>query len=200
MNIAVLDGAAFQPGSRCDQGVRLETEELTMPDLVRGPRIAIIGGGVGGLAAGACLHRAGLTATIYEQAPALTEVGAGLVVAPNAARLLRSLDVMEGFLDRALQLDWGWEFRRWADGTVLSVEQLSGVCDELYGEGTYVIHRAKLLDTVKSAVPAECIRLGARCPAVEPAPDGALLHFADGSRVEADIVIGADGGHYVVGG
>jgi salicylate hydroxylase len=169
-----------------------------MPDLARGPRIAIIGGGIGGLAAGAFLHRAGLTATIYEQAPALTEVGAGLVVAPNAVRLLRRLDVMEQFLGRALQLDWGWEFRRWADGTVLSVEQLSGVCEELYGESTYVMHRADLLDTVKTAVPGEWIRLGSRCTGVDAAPDGALLHFADGSRAEADIVIGADGVHSVI--
>lgn len=87
-----------------------------MPDLVHGPRIAIIGGGIGGLAAGAFLRRAGLTATVYEQAPALAEVGAGLVVAPNAVRLLRRLDVMERFLRRAVPLDWGWEFRRWADG------------------------------------------------------------------------------------
>ncbi|MCX4703755.1 FAD-dependent monooxygenase [Streptomyces sp. NBC_01373] len=171
-----------------------------MPALVHGPRIAIIGGGIGGLAAGAFLRRAGLTATVYEQAPALAEVGAGLVVAPNAARLLRRLDVMEQFLRRAVPLDWGWEFRRWTDGSVLSVEKLSGVCERLYGERTYVVHRADLFDTLRTAVPGEWIRLGARCTAVDPGPDGALLRFADGSQVEADIVIGADGVHSVVRG
>jgi salicylate hydroxylase len=79
-----------------------------------------------------------LTATVYEQAPALTEVGAGLVMAPNAVRLLRRLGVMERLLRRAVPLDWGWEFRRWEDGSVLSVEKLSGVCERLYGERTYV--------------------------------------------------------------
>ncbi|WP_327138493.1 FAD-dependent monooxygenase (plasmid) [Streptomyces sp. NBC_01340] len=171
-----------------------------MPDLVHGPRIAIIGGGIGGLAACAFLRRAGLTATVYEQAPALAEVGAGLVVAPNAVRLLRRLDVMERFLRRAVPLDWGWEFRRWADGGVLSVEKLSGVCERLYGERTYAVHRADLLGAVRSAVPHEGIRLGARCTSVEPRPDGALLRFADGSQVEADVVIGADGVHSVVRG
>ncbi|MGW4912789.1 FAD-dependent monooxygenase [Streptomyces sp. NPDC004270] len=169
-----------------------------MPTLAHGPRIAIIGGGIGGLSAAAFLRRAGLTATVYEQAPALTEVGAGLVVAPNAVRLLRRLGVMERFLRRAVPLDWGWEFRRWADGGVLSVEKLSGACERLYGERTYVTHRADLLDTVKAAVPGEWIRLGARCTAVEPNPDGALLRLADGSRVQADVVIGADGVHSVV--
>ncbi|WP_181801196.1 FAD-dependent monooxygenase [Streptomyces shenzhenensis] len=169
-----------------------------MPTHVPGPRIAVVGGGIGGLAAAAFLHRAGLTATVHEQAPALAEVGAGLVVAPNAVRLLRRLGVMPHFTRQAVPLDWGWEFRRWADGSVLSVEKLSGVCERLYGERTYVIHRADLLDTVKAAVPGDWIRLGARCTAVEPRPDGALLHFADGSRAEADIVIGADGVHSVV--
>ncbi|WP_330293095.1 FAD-dependent monooxygenase [Streptomyces sp. NBC_00576] len=171
-----------------------------MPALVHGPRIAIVGGGIGGLAAAAFLHRAGLTARVHEQASALTEVGAGLVVAPNAVRLLRRLGVMERFLRRAVPLDWGWEFRRWADGGVLSVEKLSVVCERLYDERTYVTHRADLLDAIRSAVPGEWIRLGARCTGVEAGPDGALLRFADGSRAEADVVIGADGVHSVVRG
>ncbi|WP_236670089.1 FAD-dependent monooxygenase [Streptomyces antimycoticus] len=171
-----------------------------MPDFVRGPRIAVVGGGIGGLAAGAFLRRAGLTATVYEQAPALKEVGAGLVVAPNAVRLLRRLDVVERFLRRAVPLDWGWEFRRWADGSVLSVEKLSGVCERLYGERTYVVHRADLLDTLKAAVPGGWIRLGARCTAIEAGSDSVLLRFADGSRAEADVVVGADGVHSVVHG
>ncbi|GAA3985688.1 FAD-dependent monooxygenase [Streptomyces plumbiresistens] len=165
---------------------------------VPGPRIAIVGGGIGGLAAAAFLRRAGLRATVYEQASALGEVGAGLVVAPNAVRLLRRLGVMEQFLRRAVPLEWGWEFRRWADGRVLSVEQLSGVCERLYGERTYAVHRAGLLDTVKAAVPGDWIRLGARCTSVDESPDSVQLRFADGRRIEADVVIGADGVHSVV--
>ena len=169
-----------------------------MPVTMPGPRIAVVGGGIGGLAAGAFLRRAGLTATVYEQAPALTEVGAGLVMAPNAVRLLRRLGVMDRFLHRAVPLDWGWEFRRWTDGTVLSVEKLSGVCERLYGEATYVVHRADLLDSLRAAVPGEWVRLGARCTAVEARKDVVQLRFADGSHAEADIVIGADGVHSVV--
>src|SRR5262249_57489053 len=59
-------------------------------------RVAVVGGGIGGLAAAAFLRRAGLAATVYEQASALGEVGAGLVVAPNAARLLRRLPAGAG--------------------------------------------------------------------------------------------------------
>ncbi|MFF7640087.1 FAD-dependent monooxygenase [Streptomyces canus] len=172
-----------------------------MPALPHGPRIAVVGAGIGGLAAAGFLRRAGLTATVHEQASVLTEVGAGLVAAPNVVRLLRRLDVMEPFLRRAVVLERAWEFRRWADGSVLSVEKLTGVCERLYGERTYVLHRADLLDTLRSAVPGEWIRLGARCTSVDETDgDGVVLRFADGTLVEADVVIGADGMHSVVRG
>src|SRR6266536_2186106 len=84
------------------------------------PRAAIVGGGIGGVAAAAFLRRAGLPTVVYEQAPALSEVGAGLVLAPNAVRILRRLGVMDQLAGRAVPLEVGWEFRRWAAGQVLS--------------------------------------------------------------------------------
>jgi salicylate hydroxylase len=164
------------------------------------PRIVIVGGGIGGLAAAGFLHLAGLPATVYEQAPEVREVGAGLVVAPNAARLLRRLGVMERFLDRAVPLDTGWEFRRWDDGRILSAENLVDSCERLYGERTYTVHRADLLAVVKSALPEGAIRLGMQCTGIRVQAGGAEVAFADGSRVEADVVIGADGVHSVVRG
>lgn len=161
-------------------------------------RIAIVGGGIGGLAAAAFLHRAGLRATVYEQAPRLTEVGAGLVMAPNAVRLLRRLGVMPRFLAAAVPLEVGWEFRRWEDGRVLSAEDLTGVCERLYDERCYTIHRADLLDVVKSAVPDGWVRLGARCTGITPRGDSVRLDFDDGTQADSDVVIGADGVHSVV--
>jgi salicylate hydroxylase len=160
--------------------------------------IAIVGGGIGGLAAAAFLHRAGLTATVYEQAGRLGDVGAGVVVAPNAARLLRALGVLDKFGERAVPLETGWEFRRWQDGTVLSAEDLATKCERLYGERTYTAHRADLLDAVRRAVPAASVRLGRRCVALERHDRGGALTFEDGERVEADVVIGADGIHSLV--
>ncbi len=63
------------------------------------PHVAIVGGGIGGVAAAAFLQRAGMPA--IEHAAELKEVGAGLVLAPNAVRLLRRLGVMDKLLDRA---------------------------------------------------------------------------------------------------
>jgi salicylate hydroxylase len=160
--------------------------------------IAIIGGGIGGLAAAAFLRRAGLPATVYEQASQLGEVGAGVVVAPNAARLLRALGVLGVFEERAVRLETGWEFRRWQDGSVLSSEDLATKCEELYGERTYTAHRADLLDVIARAVPDGDVRLGKRCVAVGLGGPRRTLRFADGETAEADVVIGADGIHSLV--
>lgn len=162
------------------------------------PRIAIVGGGIGGLATAAFLRRRGLPATVYEQAARLTEVGAGLVVAPNAARLLRRLGVLRELGERAVRLDTGWEFRRWQDGTVLSAENLTTACERLYGEHTYTVHRADLLRVIQSRVPARDVRLGAKCVGLDDGGGAVRLRFADGQSVEADVVIGADGIHSTV--
>ena len=162
------------------------------------PRIAIVGGGIGGLAAAAFLHRQGVPAAVYEQAARLTEVGAGLVVAPNLARLMRQLGVLDDLRECAVQLDTGWEFRRWADGTVLSSENLAESCERLYGEHTYTMHRADLLRVIQSAVPAESVKLGRKCVGLDSSGDGLLLRFADGRPAEVDVVIGADGIHSTV--
>jgi salicylate hydroxylase len=164
------------------------------------PRIAIVGGGIGGLAAAAFLRRAGLEATVYEQASQLKEIGAGVVVAPNAARLLRALGVLGEFAAKAVRLETGWEFRRWQDGSVLSAEDLGTQCERRFGEHTYTAHRADLLDVLKSVVAAGSVRLGMRCVALDAAGgDGPVgLTFASGEKAEADIVIGADGIHSIV--
>ena len=154
----------------------------------------MVGGGIGGLATAAFLARAGLRSTVYEQARELKEVGAGLVIAPNLARLLRELDALPA---TAVPLDIGWEFRRWQDGTVLSSEDLRESCQALYGERTYTVHRADLLAALASAVPAGTVRLGKRCVSVELG-SRAHLRFDDGSAAYADVVIGADGVHSAV--
>ncbi|MFI1031251.1 FAD-dependent monooxygenase [Streptomyces sp. NPDC020951] len=164
------------------------------------PRIAVLGGGVGGLATAGFLRRAGLPSTVYEQAPRLTEVGAGVLVAPNAARQLRRLKVLDVFRERAVRLDTGWEFRRWQDGTVLSSEDLSAACERLYGEHTYTVHRADLLTALMSSVPDDSVRHGHECIGLDHEGDAPRLHFTHGRQAEADVVIGADGIHSVVRG
>jgi salicylate hydroxylase len=83
---------------------------------------------------------------------------------------------------------------------VLSAEDLSSACERLYGEQTYTVHRADLLEVLKSAVPRQSVRLGKRCVNVSIAGGAAVMRFADGEVAEADVAIGADGVHSVVRG
>ncbi|MGH3279936.1 MAG: FAD-dependent monooxygenase [Trebonia sp.] len=161
-------------------------------------RVAIVGGGLGGLAAAGFLRRVGVSAVVYEQARQLREVGAGIMVPPNAASMLRRLGVLAAFRERAVRLDTGWEFRRWQDGTVLSAMNLAASAARRYGDDMYTVHRADLLDAVKRAVPADAVKLGKRLDAFSASRAGISLGFADGERAEADVLIGADGIHSVI--
>jgi salicylate hydroxylase len=163
-------------------------------------RIAVVGGGICGLAAAGFLRRAGLSVTVYEQATQISEIGAGLVVPPNAVRLVRRLGGFGRLRDVAVPLEVGWEFRRWQDGTVLFAQRLGGDCERLFGEPCFTAHRADLLDILLAAAGEPAPRLGARCVAVRRRPehDDVELAFADGSAAVADVVIGADGTHSVV--
>jgi len=158
----------------------------------------VVGGGIGGLAAAAFLHRAGLPATVYEQAPALSELGAGLVVAPNAARLLRRLPSESGLERTGGALESGWEFRRWADGSVLFAQQLGEVCTRRYGEHTWTMHRTDLLEVLRSALPREAIEVGRHCTGATQDADAVTLTFSPGGPVRADVVVAADGIHSVL--
>ncbi len=161
-------------------------------------RVAIVGCGLGGLAAAGFLHQAGVPVTVYEQARALREVGAGIMVPPNAARMLARLGVLGRLRERAIQLDTGWEFRRWRDGSVLSAQDLAGQAEARYGEHLYTAHRADLLDAIRSAVPDDAIRLGSRLEGFCADAAGVILHFAGGEQARADVLIGADGIHSLV--
>lgn len=171
---------------------------MSTPETTRPVKVAIVGGGIGGLSAAVLLLQQGHDVTVFEQAREIKEVGAGLVMAPNAVRLLRRMGALDRFLATAVRLEHGWEFRRWDNGTVLSVENLNTRCRELYGEHTYVSHRADLLTAIGELLPAERLRLGSRVADVAQDADGVTLSLEDGTVHTAEILIGADGVHSVV--
>lgn len=157
-------------------------------------RIAIVGAGIGGLAAAALLRRAGHDVTVYEQAPAFARVGAGIQMAPNAMKVLRRIGVEErlcrvGFRsERALS-------REWDSGRTTSDLPLGDDVERRFGAPYLFLHRADLHAALASVVPAEAVRLNARVTGITQDPAGVTLRFADGSEVRADVVIGADGVH-----
>ncbi len=162
-------------------------------------RIAIVGGGLGGLAAALFLRQAGADATVYEQASELREVGAGIVVSPNMVRPLARLGLAAPLEEFAVRLEAAWEFRRWEDGRVLSVQPMGEECEKLYGAHCYVVHRADLMSLFRQSLPAEVLRLDHRCVGVEQDGKVVELSFVNraGQRTQAvaDAVIGADGIH-----
>src|ERR1700730_19086254 len=169
-------------------------EEHRMP---RAPRIAIIGGGIGGLAAALALERRGAEVTVYEQSPVHGEIGAGLNLTPNAVKALRALG-----LDAEIEaIGWGSEFlmiRSWKSGRFISHVR-RGDYRQKFGAPNLTVHRADLLDVLRGALRTTEIRLGKRAVAVEAGNRGAAVRFADGSTIEGDIAVGADGSHWVWG-
>src|SRR5882724_2841434 len=98
-------------------------------------RVAVIGGGIGGLTAALSLRRAGFEVDVYEQAPELTQIGGGINMGPNAARILRRLGLAAG-LDREGVRPLFTHQRRWQDGRTLQLAPLNPLCEELYGART----------------------------------------------------------------
>jgi salicylate hydroxylase len=165
-------------------------------------RIAIIGAGLGGLATALFLRQAGLNPIVYEHANELREVGAGIVVSPNMVRPLHKLGLADKLAAFAVRLEAAWEFRRWKDGQVLSVQPMGQECVRLYGADCYVAHRADLLTLLLQPLPRDLLRLDHRCVGVEQDDSEAQLTFVNrnGARMTAtaDVVIGADGIHSAV--
>lgn len=165
--------------------------------MTRTPTVAIIGGGIGGLAAGLALHLRGVEAVVYEQSAALGEIGAGINLTPNALKALRALGVENEAIDIGYQAETQW-IRSYRSGRVISRQDRTGDIIERFGASFLSIHRADLLDILAAAFPDSQVRLDASCVGVETRGDVAVARFADGAEIEADIVIGADGIHSAV--
>jgi len=159
-------------------------------------RVAIIGGGIGGLAAARALSRRGIEVRIYEAAPELREIGAGVALGPNAMKVLRSLDLEDDVRAVAGRSEWALT-RNGRTGRVISRTSRAQQAD-LFGSAAATVHRADLLDVLAHSLPSHIVTLGARCTGVEPDGEVAVAHFQDGTEVEADLVVGADGIHSAV--
>jgi salicylate hydroxylase len=159
--------------------------------------IAIVGAGIGGLTAAVALRRAGFDVDVYEQAPALTEVGGGINLGPNAARVLYRLGLGDA-LDREAVRPVGIHQRRWQDGRTLQRAPLNPRCEELYGAPHLTVHRADLLSIIASGFPDARIHLGHRLVGVTDRGDRVEARFENGARVTADVLVGADGIHSAV--
>ncbi len=156
------------------------------------PKVTIVGAGLGGLTAAAACVRAGIEVTVCEQAPELGEIGAGINLTPNVLRALRHLDLDEKVLSHAFRPE-RHVFRNWKSGRVLFHARVKGEYERHFGAPVCNVHRADLHAVLKGAVPESVLRLGAECVAVRRNTDSAIVTLRDGTEIESDIVIGADG-------
>jgi salicylate hydroxylase len=155
------------------------------------PSVVIVGGGIGGLFAANALIAQGLTVSIYEQAPALGEIGAGVFITPNSARHLQRVGLGPSVEKWGARVGAGSQYFR-HDGAPIAPVQ---VTDSSGWNATFGMHRADLVDMLAQALPAGVVHTGKRGVACEQTADTARVTFADGTTVEADVVIAADGIH-----
>ncbi|ARN81699.1 FAD-dependent monooxygenase [Methylocystis bryophila] len=159
--------------------------------------VVVAGAGIGGLAAALCLARAGKRVALFEKAPKIEEVGAGLQIAPNAGRILQGLG-LSAALDANSLLPESIIIRRATDGAELSRMPLAGA-RERFGAPFRLFHRADLQNLLLDAARASekiAIRTDARVGDFEE-EDGKLFLRVHGSAgpedIEAAGLIGADG-------
>jgi 2-polyprenyl-6-methoxyphenol hydroxylase-like FAD-dependent oxidoreductase len=159
-------------------------------------RVAIIGGGIGGLTAAGALLRAGAEVSVYEAAGELREIGAGVALHANAMRVLRFIGVEDGVRKVAGRSDYAVT-RDGITGRLISKTSRAQTV-ALQGIEPATVHRADLLDVLAAALPPGLVTLGKRCVAVDGSGATAVARFEDGTAAEADVIIGADGIHSAV--
>jgi salicylate hydroxylase/6-hydroxynicotinate 3-monooxygenase len=155
------------------------------------PIIAIIGAGMGGMAAAATLRQAGIDVRVYEQAHQFGRIGAGIQMLPNSMKVLRGIGVEARLRERA--------FAPYSHlnrvGDTGEIKRELPMPEDLYGAPFLCMHRADLHEALADVVPNEIIHLNKKLVGLEQNGGPVTLSFADGTTSTADAVIGADGVH-----
>jgi 2-polyprenyl-6-methoxyphenol hydroxylase-like FAD-dependent oxidoreductase len=157
---------------------------LSCGNLCRMVRIAIIGGGIGGLTTALALRQFGFEPEVFEQAPALLDVGAAIAIWPNAMRVLERLNIAEQIVAKAgviKQISW--------------LDQNGLLINHVSIPQAFALHRADLQSTLLHALPQASVKLGNTLINHTQRSDKVIATFANGHSTEADFLIGADGIH-----
>ncbi|GAB2788621.1 FAD-dependent monooxygenase [Halomonas shantousis] len=162
-------------------------------------RVGIIGGGIGGVALACSLQEQGIDYHLFERAQAFGEVGAGVQMTPNAVKVLKALGLKNdlyniGFLPEAMV------GRNWETAAELFRTPLKDSSTKAYGAEFFHVHRADLHTILTQDIPEDRVTFGAQCTDVLQSPGSSTAIFADGTRFEADLIVGADGIHSAVRG
>jgi salicylate hydroxylase len=159
--------------------------------LANARRIAVVGAGLGGLAAAIALRQRDFDVHVCEQAQELAEFGAGINISPNSVKFFRAIG-LEDQLHAIASEPIGFSWRDWSTAQI-RYSLPFGDFEKRYGAKYYVVHRSDLHRLLSEAVPQSSIHLGKRCTSVELRNELVGLSFDDGTSAEADVVIGCDG-------
>ena len=147
--------------------------------------IIVIGGGIGGLTTALALLQRGLDVVVYEQAPVLREVGAGVQIGSNGTRVLYALGLEEA-LRHVQVLPPRRQLRHWRTGETWDWFALGPASVQRFGTPHILMHRNDLhgilVEAVRKLKP-DAIKLGMRCEAVTQTADEATAQFANGEEV-----------------
>ena len=157
--------------------------------------ILIAGAGLGGLAAAGCLLKAGHDVRIFEQAPELGEVGAGIQLSANAMHVLYHLGIGDEISDKSVRPE-AYVFRLFDSGEIIQQFALSDEHLKLHAAPYNQAHRADLHDALAECVRAlkpDAIQLNKKATGFVEDSDGVTLQFEDGTTADGDLLIGADG-------
>lgn len=159
---------------------------------IRKKSIGIVGAGIGGLITGIALRKRGHEVTVFEQADKLAEVGAGIIVGPNAVKVLRALG-LEAAINVVSVEPNKHLLRNWQSGRVLFDQQMKGVFFDRFGAPYLQAHRADLVNLLFEQLPSDCIKFNSAVASVQSSPGTALVKLVGGSESEFDAIVGADG-------
>jgi salicylate hydroxylase len=158
-------------------------------------KVLIIGAGLGGLTAAGCLLKAGFTVEVYEQAPSLAEVGAGIQMSANAMHVLNYLGIGEKISRQSVR-PAAYVFRLHNTGEIVDTFSLSDEHLKMHNAPYNQAHRADLhrflyrrVDELKK----NCVHLNKKLIKFEEFSDGVTVYFEDGTSGSGDILVGADG-------
>jgi salicylate hydroxylase len=164
--------------------------------MAQGGSVAIVGGGLAGLAAANALTSFGFAVEVFERASTLGEIGAGINISPQAVKALRAIGLGEKIAAVA-NVHPGIFTRDMHSGAELEYRNREAT-PARYGAPHYTFHRADLMQALAGGVDPASLHLDHRLVAIEERPSSVALSFANGATREVDVLIAADGIHSVL--
>jgi salicylate hydroxylase len=163
----------------------------------RALKITVVGAGLGGLVAAIAARRSNFEVQVFEQTRVFRDIGAGIQMGPNAVKTLRALELEDGLV-RFGAMPRNHIGRNWRSGRTLFRSATHSACVERFGVPFYQVQRSDLHTHLRNALPDACIQVDRRFESMRQDKDVVVARFSDGTEVESDVLIGADGIHSAV--